>query len=164
MTTIDFQEAQQQLSDILNKKLMGEKQGASLERRAQKLIDNWWARKNRPQVLVGTSGLQIVGCTLGFGLGTIKVQTWQTRFVTDVHDVHRLVPSAIALGYANSFQLFLAKIDGTPSVVARNGAQSMTWSPKNGLVPAVGHPLRAALDRAKSLGYIDYLKGENEHA
>lgn len=159
MTTIDFQEAQQQLSDILNKKLMGEAQGASLERRAQKLIDNWWARRTRPQVLVGNSGLQIVGCTLGFGLGTIKVKTWATRFVTDLHDVHRLSPSAIALGYSGGFQLFIAEVQNEPRLVARKGMQTIDWRASNTLIPPANTPLRTALDRASSLGYLDYLKG-----
>lgn len=161
MKTIDFQEAQQQLSDILNKKLMGEKQGASLERRAQKLIDTWWARKNRPQVLVGSSGLQVVGCTLGFGLGTIKVQQWHTRFVTDQHDVHRLSSQAIALGYSGGFQLFIAKVMSVPNLVARKGMQTQNWRVSDAMIPPANSPLRVALDRATSLGYLEYLKGES---
>lgn len=140
---------------------MGEKQGLSLERRAQKLADNWWANKSLPPVTISTSGIRIVGCKLGFGLGTINVQTWQTRFILDVHDVHRLSPDAIALGYANEFQLFIAKIEDVPHLVARKGIQIVRWKSADNLIPEASSPLRVALDRAKALGYLDYLKGES---
>lgn len=161
MHSIDFPQAQTLLSDLLNKKLMGEAQGASMERRAQKLIDNWFARKGRPFVLVGNCGVQIVGAVLAFDIGTIKIKHWRTRFLNDVHDVHRLSPDAIALGYANEFQLFIADARGVPNIVARKGAEVLFWSAAGGeiMIPPSTSPLRPALDRAKALGYLDHLKG-----
>jgi len=158
--TIDFLEAQKQLTAHLNKKLLGEKQGLSLERRAQRLAKQWWDRPHRPTVLVGTCGIKVVGCTLAFDIGTIKVKHWVTRFTEDKHSIHHLAPNAVALGYTNGFQLFISEVNTVPTLVARAGAQVLFWKSADEIIPPTNSPLFVALERAKTLGYLDYLKGQ----
>jgi hypothetical protein len=158
--TQDFLEAQVALTEFLNRKLLGEKQDGKLEFRAKRLVKSWWENPNRPTVVVGTCGLKIVGCELEFGIGTIKVKKWMTRFIEDKHSVHVLSPNAVALGYANGFQLFITAVNKAPNLVARNGTNIMFWKAADELIPPTNSPLFVALERAKTLGYLDYLKGQ----
>lgn len=160
MQSIDFIEAQQQLNAFLVQKISGEIQNGALERRATRLVKAWWASPGRPQVLLGRSGLKVVGCELAFDIGAIKVGKWLTRFTEDKHNVHRLAPEAIALGYVNGYQLFISKVNGIPNLVARAGAHIMFWKVEDNLVPPQTSPLFMALERAKTLGYLSYLRGE----
>jgi len=155
MQSTDFQQAQLTFTKFLERRLLGEPVNDLLVTRAQKLADNWWKGKN---VWLGTSGLRIKGCVLAFGLGTVNVEKWLTEFILDKHDVHQLVPSAIALGYLQGWQLYLADYEGFPHLVARQGHQVQRWSARE-MIPAQGNPLFMALERAKALGYLPILKG-----
>lgn len=159
MQPIEFPVAQFRLSQYLNKKLLGEKHDASLEKRAQRLVDNWFKHPNNPAVVIDRSGVYVVGCVLGFELGSIKISRWLTNFVRDAHQVHRLHKDAVALGYVNGYQLFIAGIKGVHNLVARKDQEVLYWKASDDLIPPATSPLFVALERAKTLGYIDILKG-----
>lgn len=159
MHYIDFDEAQRKLNAYLSKKLMGATMNQALTKRAQKLVDKWWSELLAP-VVVGTSGLQVTGCILGFQIGKIMVAQWRTKFVRDQFDLAHTVPSHIALGYASDHQLYIADVDGFPHLCARDTAVNVVrWSTKIDLIPPPTSVLFVALERAKALGYLEYLKG-----
>lgn len=155
MRTIDFQQAQQSFTKFLESRIMGEVLDDVLVKRTQKLTDKWWSDRT---VLMGTSGIQITGCVLTFGLGTVNVEKWTTRFWIDRHDIHKLVPSAVALGYVNGWQLYISDYEGRPHLVARTATQVQRWSSQEINIPHQGTPLFLALERAKALGYLPTLK------
>lgn len=156
MQSIEFQVAQKQLGEYLHKKLHGEIQNGFLEARAQRLANMWWTRS--PPVVMGTSGIRVVGCELAFDVGAVKVARWKTQFVEDRHRVMVTAPDAVPLGYANGFQLYLVHIDATWSLVARSQLITNQWRASEGFTPPSSSPLFIALERAKALGYLSYLK------
>jgi len=162
MQSIDFQEAQQRLNAFLTKKLAGEKQNGALERRAQRLVDKWWQSQKLP-VIMGTSNLQVVGCTLGFDIGEIKVTRWHTKFVNDTNNVSQRNPSAVALGNCNGFQLFLVPNLEYPTLVALSPLMTHKWSVEQKFIPPKESPLFMALERAKHLGYLSMLRKQDGH-
>lgn len=155
MQSIDFQEAQASFTKYLERRLLGEPLDDLLVKRTQKMADKWWSSKN---VWLGTSGVRVTGCVLSFGLGTIGVERWLTQFIMDKHSIHQLVPSAVALGYVNSWQLYIADYEGCPHLIARQNQQVQRWSAKAVNIPPQGSPLFIALERAKALGYLPTLK------
>lgn len=164
---LDFPTAQAELGRFLSSRLLGQVQGAMLERRAQHLTDQWWQvlANQRREIIMGTSGIRIVGCTVGFDIGVVKIKKWKTEFMYDTHNIEKFVPSSIALGYFNGFQLYISLKNPTPQpvLVARSENHTMRWSILDGELPELGTALFMALERAKSLGYLDLLKGtDNE--
>ena len=158
MQSTDFQEAQLKFTKYLERRILGEPVDDFLVKRAQKLADSWWSGKN---VWLGTSGVQVTGCVLVFGLGTVNVEKWLTKFIIDKHDIHQMVPSAIALGYVNGWQLYIADYVGRPHLVARKDHEVQRWSAQEINIPPKGTPLFMALERAKALGYLSTLKGQS---
>ena len=156
MQSIDFQEAQKQLRAFLHAKLHGETQDGKLEARAQRLADMWWTRT--PPVIMGTSGIRVVGCVLGFDIGKVQVAKWKTAFTLDKHNVAIFNPRHVALGYSNGFQLYMAVRDTEWVLVARSELLTKQWKASDNLIPPTNSPLYMALERAKALGYINQLK------
>lgn len=175
MQSIDFREAQKQLGEYLHSKLHGETQNGALEKRAQRLADMWWSRA--PSVIMGTSGIRVTGCVLGFDIGKVQVARWKTAFTVDKHNVMTFNPLAVALGYSNGFQLYLTFLDPKPKsfgfsdgqlrttitgkgwiLVARSELLTRQWKASDELVPPPSSPLFIALERAKALGYLNLLK------
>lgn len=153
--SIDFQKAQVEFTKFLEGKIWGEVLNDSLVKRAQKLTDAWWKGKN---VWLGTSGIRVVGCVLSFGLGTVSVERWLTQFIIDKSGIHQMVPSAVALGYVQGWQLYLADYEGRPHLIARQGHEVQRWSAQETNIPFQSSPLFVALERAKALGYLSTLK------
>lgn len=156
MQSTDFQEAQQSFTKYLERRILGEPMNESLVKRVQKLADKWWKDKN---VWLGTSGVRVTGCVLAFGLGTVNVEKWLTQFIIDKNSVHRLVPSAVALGYVKGWQLYIADYEGRPHLIARSENEVQRWSAQAINIPPQNSPLFVALERAKALGYLPTLKG-----
>lgn len=152
----DFQQAQQDFTKFMDRRIKGEPMDDFLVKRAQKLADSWWKGKN---VWLGTSGVRVVGCVLSFGLGTVNVEKWLTQFILDKNGIHQLVPSAIALGYVQGWQLYLADYEGRPHLIARQNHEVQRWSAQEINIPPQNSPLFVALERAKALGYLSTLKG-----
>lgn len=119
MHYIDFKDAQIQLGRYLHSKLTGEKMTEFLCKRAQKLANKWFADLKHP-VLIPQSEIRIIGCTLAFNLGAVQVSKWHTKFNRDQFEIHKTVPSAIALGYANKVQLYIADVENVPHLCARD--------------------------------------------
>lgn len=162
MKSIEFLAAKRQLEAYLDKHLRGEKQNGALERRAQRLADKWWINQ-KLVVIMGTSGIRVTGCRLGFDIGTVKVKSWRTAFTHDDNNVRIFSPSAIALGYCNGFQLYLIVLSNQPTLIARSREITRRWSTAEQFVPPPESPLFVALERAKALGYLPHLQGvENE--
>lgn len=153
---VDFQQAQQDFTKFLERKIKGELIDDSLIKRAQKLADSWWKGKN---VWLGTSGARITGCVLSFGLGTVSAEKWLTQFIIDKNGIHQLVPSAVALGYVQGWQLYLADYEGRPHLIARQNHEVQRWSAQEINIPPQNSPLFVALERAKALGYLYILRG-----
>jgi hypothetical protein len=158
MQSIEFIVAQAQLEEYLGKHLRNEMQNGALERRAQKLVDRWWAKQTLP-VMMGTSGIRVTGCRLGFDIGTIKVKNWRTTFLTDSHKVMVFNKDVVALGYVNGFQLYMTLMNNKQTLVARSQFIVRRWSADEVLVPPMESPLYMALARAKALGYLSHLQG-----
>ncbi len=159
MHYIEFTEAEPQLNAFLNKKLMGEKMGPALCKRAQKLVDKWFTEQ-RKIIIMGSSGIRITGCVLAFEIGVIKVDHWLTRFIDDPFEIHRVSPGAIALGVLHGNQLYIADYEGVPHLCARDTPRTVRrWSATETMTPPMGTPLFMALERAKALGYLNHLKG-----
>jgi hypothetical protein len=165
---LDFLTAQAELGRFLSSRLLGQVQGALLEKRAQRLADQWWEvlANQRREVIMGTSGIRIIGCTVAFDIGIVKIRNWKTEFMYDTFHIEKLVPVSIALGYFNGFQLYISRKNPTPGavLVARSEAHTMRWSILDGASPYAGTPLFMALGRAKSLGYFDLLKGTDDES
>lgn len=158
---IELQKFQQDLNAFLSKKLVGEIQNGALERRAQRLADKFFKDRTTP-VAIGKSGLFIVGCTLAFDIGRIMVSQWHTRFQRDEHAIHLKVPGAIALGWINQNQIYIAKHEGLWTLHARAGDHLVErWNNKQPLIPGTDTVLFVALQRATQLGYLELLKNEN---
>jgi hypothetical protein len=154
----DFQHARLVFTQYLERRIKGEFLNDSLVKRAQKLADNWWRGRS---VWLGTSGVRVTGCILAFGLGTVGVERWLTRFIVDTHEIHKLVPSAVALGYIQGWQLYMADYEERPHLIARQGHEVQRWSAQEINIPPQGSPLFVALERAKALGYLSTLKGQS---
>lgn len=160
MQFTDFRDAQLELSTYLARKLVGETMNEALTKRAQKLADKWFRERKTPVVIQGAD-LIVTGCTLAFTLGAIKVSQWQTQFMRDQFMLCRTVPKHIALGYVNGCQLYIAEVDGVPHLCARDTPTNVDrWSVRHVLTPPTNSELFVALERAKALGYLDYLKGQ----
>lgn len=160
MSYIDFEVCQIELSKFLQKKLLGEPMNESLCKRAQRLVDKWFKDLKKP-VIINRADLHITGCTLAFTLGSIKVSRWHTQFIRDQFNLRKTVPSAIALGYVNNNQLYIADVEDVPTLCARDTPFNVErWSVSYGLTPSANSELFVALERAKALGYLDHLKGE----
>jgi hypothetical protein len=160
MHYIDFTEAEPRLNAFLSKKLTGERMNEYLCKRAQKLVDKWF--REQPQIIVlGTSGIRIVGCVLGFEIGSIKVERWLTSFVHDTYEIMKVVPNAIALGSEREVQSYIAEFEGFPHLCVRTSPFDVKrWSVRDVVIPAQGTALFMALERARALGYINHLKGQ----
>lgn len=159
MSYIEFSSAQNRLSMFLTHKLKGEYMNEKLCLRAQRLTDKWFEALKHP-VMIPESDLQIVGCILNFGLGRIEVEKWRTKFARDHFGLEYLVPDAIALGYVNGYQLYIADVDQVPNLCARNTAANVErWNHTLKLTPPANSVLFVALERAKALGYLNHLKG-----
>jgi hypothetical protein len=164
MITVPFQKVQQELETKLKAALLGHQQDGVLEQAAQQVADKFFKvlkRKGAPVVL-DNSGIEITGCVLAFDIGRVMVGSWTTKFYPhDIHAVVDTVPGAIAMGYVNGYQLYLAPQKGLPhTLVARfgMGPAYQTWSPAHAGVPGAANVHFVTLERAKALGYLHLLQ------
>lgn len=163
-----FDKTKDELATVLAN-LKGKTQDLALEVLAQKLVDNYFksnAARGRITEIAG-SGIAITGMKVGFDIGKIKVHHWKTMFwPVDRFDVTQTVPGAIALGYVNNKQLYIAPQGALgPTLVIRHGmhAQYTTWNPSLiKMTPPRDSEAFVALERAKALGYLDLLNPKEE--
>lgn len=156
MKTLDQVKAE--LNEVL-KPYLGQPQNGTLEVEAQKAVNRYFTALQRKNefVLIEAAGLRIIGVELNFDIGSIGLKRIKTDWwPTDAHAVHRTVPNAIALGYANGYQLYL---EGA-NIVARYGmgACCTKWCPSIQGIPAYSTVFFLALERAKQLGYLSELR------
>lgn len=142
----------------LLKPFVGQQQNGLMEKEAQATVDRLFKgkeRRNQP-VMVERASLQITGVELAFDIGRIGLKRIRTKFVPDVNGVHATVPDAVALGFVNSFQLYITQGDQPhPTIHARYGmAKAFTqWCPATQGPPPVSSVFHVAMARAAELGY-----------
>jgi hypothetical protein len=160
----NFEQAQQELNDLLSKHCIGELQTGELEQNAQKLVNEYFkkraARKNH--VLIESCGMRITGCELAFTLGGIRLSKWLTSYhPQDRFAVVELNKGAVPMGYANGHQLYvLPRKDKPGHLVVRYGMgpAHATWCPALQGMPATNSLFFVTLERAKALGYLPLLE------
>lgn len=162
----EFTKLQNRVAQELNS-FLGHIQDGDMELQAQHRVDDLFRRlKARRKLLEMTkAGIVITGCTLGFNIGQIGVKFWKTEFLTDPFGTSQMEPSAVALGYANGYQLYISRgKDSYPRLVVRQGkGRAFTvWTPMLDGLPATDSLHYVVLERAKTLGYIDLLRTHND--
>jgi hypothetical protein len=162
MKTKTFQDLQAELGELL-KPFIGKKQDGKVEKDAQDTVDRYF-RKCRARAIhtvLGDAGLSITGIKLGFDIGSIGLKQVVTDYwPNDQYAVIQTVKGAVPLGYVNGYQLYIEKKEGEyPILVARYGMGNCitSWCPKLQGVPTANSVFFIALERAKQLGYLDYL-------
>lgn len=139
------------------------KQDGALERKAQKTVDEIFKKhkaRRKPVTLEG-AGIEIVGCVLAFGIGTIGIGRWLTSFYpVDRYDVLKTDPIAIPLGYVNGAQLYIRPQSATLTIRYGMGYEFNAWSPKLQGTPPTNTIFYVALERARLLGYLSMLQDQ----
>lgn len=152
MKTLDQVKAE--LSEVL-KPYIGQVQGLAVEVDAQKAVNRYFTALHRKNelVLIESCGLRITGVELHFDVGFIGLKRIKTDWwPNDAHAVQRTVVNAVALGYANGYQLYIEGLN----IVARYGMGECCtkWCPSIQGVPPYSTVFFLALERAKQLGYL----------
>lgn len=156
-----LQELQTDLQEVL-KPYLGQQQSGTMERDAQDTVDRYFRKCHARAIhtVLGDAGLRVIGVRLGFDIGAIGIKNILTSYwPNDQYAVLHTIKNAIALGYCNNYQLYIEKRDSYPILVARYGMAACftEWCPKTQGVPPASSMFFVALERAKQLGYLDYL-------
>lgn len=148
---------------ILLKPYVGVKQNGKLEADAQDTVDRYFRKCHArgQHTVLGDAGLSVTGVRLAFDIGSIGLKQIVTDYwPNDQYGVQQTIKDAVALGYVNGYQLYIEKREASyPDLVARYGMGkcAISWSPKLQGVPTANSVFFIALERAKQLGYLDYL-------
>lgn len=164
MKTRDLASLQLELNEVL-KQFVGIKQDGKLEVAAQEAVDRYFRKcyARGIHTVLGDAGIQVTGITLGFDIGTISIKNIHTEYwPNDQYNVLQTIKNAVPLGYVNGYQLYIEKRQGYPELMARYGMGNCftAWCPKVQGVPTANSVIFVALERAKQLGYLDYLGTE----
>lgn len=147
---MQFSEFRTELNNRMSEAFLNRLQSGILEAKAQKFVNEIFAQyRARSKVIeISQVGLHIVGCELGFNLGTIGVKKWLTKFGYDTYSVEALERDVVALGYCNQVQLYIKR----GMLVARHGVAHDFESCTVGRAP-LHSVLYIAQRRAAELGY-----------
>ncbi len=166
MKNKSFDELQKELQATL-KVFMDKTQNGGLEAKAQKAVDEVFKRrKARRKIVVNdAAGIEVVGAVLAFDIGRIGLKHYKTAFwpKDKWHVCLGKNNSCVPLGYVNNYQLYIQPQEGLPpTLMARFGPGSAysSWNPNIAGMPPTDSVFFVALERAKALGWLKFLRSE----